>query len=73
MTVNITFPYKDKTGENTVIEDAEDEVDELPYSDVSKSAAILFDEILMVRIVSFHSQILVDLIENLGRVFIVRS
>ena len=45
MTGKFTSPSKGKTCEKTVIEDVEDEVDELPDSIFSKSAAIVFYEI----------------------------
>ena len=45
MTGNIIFSSKVKTGEKTVIEDVEDEVDELTDSDFAKAAAIIFDKI----------------------------
>ena len=45
MTCNITSSYKDKTGKKTVIEHVKDYVDELPHSDFSKAATILFDKI----------------------------
>ena len=41
---NITSSSKGKTGGKTVIEDVEYDVDELPDSDLSKSATIVFDE-----------------------------
>ena len=43
MTGNIPSPCNGKTGENTVIEDVEDDVDELPDSDFFKSDAIVFE------------------------------
>ena len=39
------MPYKDKTGEKTVIEDVEDDVDEPPDSYLSKVTKIVFDRI----------------------------
>ena len=39
------MPSKGKTGENTIIEDVEDDGDELPDSYFSKYAARLFDKI----------------------------
>ena len=45
VTDNINFLYKGNTRENTVIEDVEDNVDELPDSDFSKSATRVFEEI----------------------------
>ena len=44
MTGNTTLSYKGKTGENTVIKDVEYDVDELPSSDYSKTAARVFDK-----------------------------
>ena len=43
----IIFPrhLQGNAGKNTVIEDVRDGVDELPYSDFSKSAASVFDKI----------------------------
>ena len=45
VTGNITLSSKGKTGENNVIEDVEDDIDELPDSYFSKTAARVFDEI----------------------------
>ena len=45
MTGYIPSSSKGKTDKNTVIEDVEDDVDELPDSDFSKSAARVFDKI----------------------------
>ena len=44
MTDNILSSYKDETGKNTVIEDVEDDVDELPSSDYPKYAVIVYDK-----------------------------
>ena len=46
VTGNIPSSSKGKTGENTVIKDVEDDVDEITDSDSSKTAAIIFDEIV---------------------------
>ena len=45
MTGNIKLSYQGNIGENIVIEDVEDEVDEHPDSDFAKDAARLFDKI----------------------------
>ena len=45
MTGNINSSSKGKTGEKTVIHDIEYDIDELPDSDFSKSAARVFDKI----------------------------
>ena len=45
MTGNIPSPSKGRTGEKTMIEDVEDDVDELPDSDFSKASARVFDKI----------------------------
>ena len=45
MTGNITSFSKGKTGKNTMIEDVADDIYKLPYSDLAKVAAILFDKI----------------------------
>ena len=45
MNGNNIFPYKDKTGKKTVIEDVEDEVDEIPDSYFFKAAARVFDKL----------------------------
>ena len=44
MTGNISSSSKGRTGEKTVIEDVEDDVDELPDSYFSKAAARVFDK-----------------------------
>ena len=73
MTGNIPLSYKGKTGKKTAIEDVEDEIDELPDSDFSKSATIIFDKIDNGKDGVLPSSKFVDLIETLGRVFIVMS
>ena len=45
MNVNIPSSSKVNTDKNTLIEYVEDDVDELPDSDISKSDAIVFDKI----------------------------
>ena len=45
MTGNIPSSSKGKTGKNTVIEDVEDDIDELPDSYYAKAAGRVFDEI----------------------------
>ena len=45
MNGNIPSLFKGKTGKNTAIEDVEDDIDELPDSDLAKVAARLFDRI----------------------------
>ena len=55
-----------KTGEKTVIDDLEDDVDELPDSDFSKSAAIIFDEIYHGKDGVLLSSKFVGFIETLG-------
>ena len=45
MTGNITSFSKGKTGKKTVIENVEDDIYELPDSDLAKVAARLFDKI----------------------------
>ena len=55
MTGNISYPYKGKIVKRTVIEDVEYDIYELPYSDFSKAAAILFDKRLLKTIpISLH-------------------
>ena len=45
MTVNTTLSSKGTTGKNTVVEDVEDDVDKLPYSDFAIVVAKVFDKI----------------------------
>ena len=45
VTGNIPSSSKGKTGKNTVIEDVEDDKDELPNSDFSRSTVRIFKEI----------------------------
>ena len=45
MTGHIRSSSKGKTGKNTVIEDLEDDIDELPHSDFSRATVRLFYEI----------------------------
>ena len=69
MTGNIPSPCNGKTGENTVIEDVEDDVDELPDSDFSKAAARVFDKIDHVKDGVLPSSKFVDFIETLEEGF----
>ena len=55
-----------KIGKKTVIENVEDDVDELPDSDFSKAAAIIFDKIDHGKDGALPSSKFVDLIETLG-------
>ena len=71
MTGNILSSSKAKTGKNTVIEDLEDEIYELPDSNFTKTAAIVFYKINNGKDGVFPSSEFVDLIEKLGRFFIV--
>ena len=66
---NIPSSPKGKTGEKTVIEDLEDDVDELPDSDSAKAAARVFDEIDNGKAGVLPSSKFVDLIETLGEGF----
>ena len=43
VTGNISSSYKGNTGKKTMVEEVEDDVYELPDSDFSKAAAIVFD------------------------------
>ena len=45
MTGNTPSSSKGKTSKNTVIEDVEDDIDELPDSDFSKFSARVFDKV----------------------------
>ena len=45
MTGNIALSSKVKTGNNILIEDVEDDVDEVPDSDFSKASARVFNKI----------------------------
>ena len=58
-----------KIDENTVIEDVEDDVDDLPDSDFSKSAARVFDKIDNRKYGVLPLSKFVDLIETLGKGF----
>ena len=69
MTGNITSQYKDKTGENTVIEDVEYDVYEIPDSDISKADAKLFDQIDNGKVSFLPSSKSFELIETLGEGF----
>ena len=69
MTGNIPSSFKVKTGENTVIEDVEDDVDKLPDSDFSKSAVRVSDNIDIGKAVVLTFSMFVDLVETLGEVF----
>ena len=69
MTVNITSSHKGKTEENTVMEDVEDDINELPDSDFSKAAAREFYKIYNGKDGVLPSSKFVDLIEILGEGF----
>ena len=66
VTGNIPSSYKGKIGKNTVIEDVEDDIDELPDSYFSKSSARVFHEIYHGKYGVLTSSKFVDLIETLG-------
>ena len=66
MTVNISFSSKFRTGKNNIIEYVEDDIDELPNSDLSKAAARVFDKIYNGKAGVLPSSKFVDLIETLG-------
>ena len=69
MTGIITSSSKFNIGKNTVMEDMEDDVDELPDSYFSKAAARLFDKIDHGKSGVIPSSKFVDLIEILGEGF----
>ena len=69
MTVNIPSSSKIKTYENTVIEYVEDDVYEIPDSDVSKSAIRVFDKIDNGNFVFLPLSKFVNLIKTLVEVF----
>ena len=69
MTGNILSYYKVKAVKNTVIEDMEDEVDELPDLYFPRASAILFDEIYHGNYGVLPSSKFVEFIETLGEVF----
>ena len=66
MTGNIPSSSKVNIGENILIEYVEDGVDELPDSDFSKAAAILYDKIDNRKDGVLPSSKSVDFIETLG-------
>ena len=66
MTGNIPSSSNGKTDEETVIEDVEDIVDELPGSYISKSTARLFDKIHNGKDGFLPSSKFVVLVETLG-------
>ena len=66
MTDNIPSPYKGKTGKNTVIEDVEYGVDELPDLYFSKCTAIVFDKIYIRKAGVLPLSKFVELIETLS-------
>ena len=66
MTGNIPSSSKGRTGKKTVMEDVENDVDELPDSDFSKSAARVFDKIYNRKDGVLPSSKFVDFIETLG-------
>ena len=69
MTGNITSSSKVSTGKNTVIEDVEDDVYELPDSDFSQAAARVFDKIDNGKDGVLPLSKFFDLIETLGEYF----
>ena len=69
MTGNTPLPSKGNTGEKTVIEYVEDDVDELPDSDFSKSAVRVFDKIDNGKAGVLPSSKFVELIETIGECF----
>ena len=69
MTGNNTLSSKGKTGEKTVTEYVEYDVDELPYSYFPKANARVFDEIYHGKASVLPSSKSVDLIETLGEGF----
>ena len=69
MTGNITLPSKGKTGEHTVMEEVEYDVDELPDSYFSKSTTVIFDKKDNGKDGAILSSKFVDLIETLGEGF----
>ena len=66
MTVNIPSSSKGKTGKNTVMEDVEDDVYELPDSYFSQAALRVFDKIYHGKYGVLPLSNSVDLIETLG-------
>ena len=69
MTGNIPSSSKGNKGKKTMIEDVEDDVDELPDSDFSKSTARVFDKIDNGKDGILPSSIFLDLVETLGKGF----
>ena len=69
MNVNIPSSSKVNTDKNTLIEYVEDDVDELPDSDISKSDAIVFDKIDIDKFGVLKLSKFVDMIQTLGEVF----
>ena len=69
MTDNTPFSYKANKNKKTVVEGAEDDIDELPGSYFTKYAAILFDEIKNVKAGVLPPSKSFDLIETLGEGF----
>ena len=66
VTGHIPSSSKGKTGKNTVIEDVEDDIDELPDSDFSRGTVRLFDEIDNGKAGLLPSSKFGDLIEIIG-------
>ena len=64
---------KGKIGKNTLIEDVEDDVDELPDSDFSKSAARVFYEIDNRKADVLPLSNFVDLIETLREALLIEE
>ena len=73
MTGNIPSSSKGKIDENNVIEDVEDDVDELPDSDFSKSAARVFYEIDNRKADVLPFSNFVDLIETLREALLIEE
>ena len=69
MTGNITLSPKGRTGEKTVMEDVEDDVYELPDSDISKAAVRVFEKIDNGKDGVLPSSKFVEFIETLVEVF----
>ena len=69
MTGNAPLSSKGKIGENTVIEDMEDEVHELPDSNFSKATERVFDRIDIGKADLITSSKSVDMIEKLEEGF----
>ena len=66
MTGNITLSYKVKTGEKTVIEDVDDDLDEITDTYFSKYDAREFYKVDHVKYGVLPLSKFVDLVENFG-------